>query len=180
MNVLSNFLIKIANWKTLLVFFGLYIVFNAYFFPKGFKENVPISDQNLPILDLLMTYKPDTVKTIIAQYTGAAKEAAIKGHLITDSIYPIVYFFLFGIALSLVFYKWKINPWFKWINIVPLIIILFDYLENYLIIKMLNSYPLDMELLPHFCSLFTVLKWVFVGITSVILLLGIVSNLLKK
>jgi hypothetical protein len=180
MNSLSNFLIKIANWKTFLVFFGLYIVFNAYFFPKGFKSDVPISDQNLPILDLQMTYNPDRVKSIITQYTGAAKKAAIKGHLITDTIYPIVYFFLFGIALSSVFYKWKINPWFKWINIVPLIIILFDYLENYLIIKMFNYYPLDMGLMPHFCSLFTVLKWVFVGITSVILLIGIVLNLLKK
>jgi hypothetical protein len=180
MNAFSNFLLKIANWKTLLVFFGLYIVFNAYFLPKGFKVDVPIADRNLPVLDLRMTYNPDSVKAIIAQYTGAAKEASIKGHLITDSIYPIVYCILLGIALSLVFYKWKINPWFKVINIIPLIIILFDYLENYLIIKMHNTYPLDLELMPNFCSLFTVLKWVFVGITFVLLLLGTVSNLLKK
>ena len=181
MNTLSNFLVKIANWKTLLAFLLLYIAFVSYFLPKGFKSDVPVAEQNLPILDLQWGYDPENVKSIVALYTGAAtKEAAIKGHIITDGLYPIVYVFFFGIALSLVFYKWKIQPWFKGINLLPLPILVFDYLENIMIVKMLNNYPSDISTLAVYCSVFTMIKWVFVAITLVALVVGIGANLLKK
>jgi hypothetical protein len=180
MNTLSNFFVKIANWKTLLIFLVLDIAFVTYFLPKGFKSDVPIADQNLPILDLQSTYNPENVKSIVGMYTGSAKEAAIKGHIITDSLYPIVYFFLFSIILTLVFYKWKIQPYFKWINVLPLGIIIFDYLENIMIVKMLSISPADIGNLATYCSLFTMIKWFFAGITLIFVLMGLISNLFKK
>lgn len=178
MNSLSSFLVKIANWQTLLIFFLLDISFTAYFLPKSFQSNVPIADQNLPILDLQFTYNPENVKSIVAMFKGEAKEAAIKTHVITDSIYPVVYFFFFSICLSLVFYKWKIQPWFKWINILPLGILIFDYLENNMIVSMLNKYP-NIGEMATYCSFFTMIKWAFSAITLGLLLAGIISNLLK-
>jgi hypothetical protein len=180
MNTLSNFILKIANWQTLLVFFLLEIAFISYFLPYGFKSEVPIADQNLPIIDLQMTYDPENIASIVAMHTDKAKEAAIKGHIITDTIYPIVYFFLFSIILSLLFYKWRIKPYFKWINILPLGIIIFDYLENIMIIKMLNNYPADISHLAIYCSLFTMIKWFFMAIMLVFLLAGLINNLFKK
>ncbi len=181
MTTLSNFLVKIANLKTFMAFLILYIAFVGYFFPKGFKSDVPVAEQNLPILDLQWGYDPENVKSIVSMYTGAAtKEAAIKGHIITDGLYPIVYVFFFGIALSLVFYKWKIQPWFKGINLLPIPILIFDYLENLMIVKMLNNYPSDISHLAVYCSVFTMIKWGFVAITMGVLVVGVGSNLLKK
>lgn len=180
MNALSNFILKIANWRTLLVFLLLEIAFITYFLPYSFKSEVPIADQNLPIIDLQMDYNPENIASIVAMHTGKAKEAAIKAHVITDSIYPIVYFFLFSIILSLIFYKWKINPWFKWLNIVPLGIIIFDYFENFMIIKMLNNTPADISHLATYCSLFTMVKWFFTAITFLLVIAGIITNLLKN
>ena len=156
------------------------LTFVTYFLPKGFKSDVPITDQNLPILDLQTTYNPENVKSIVGMYTGHAKEAAIKGHIITDGLYPIVYFFLFGIILTLIFYKWKIQPYFKWLNVLPLGIIIFDYLENIMIVKMLLISPADIGNLATYCSLFTMIKWFFSGITIIFVLMGLITNLLKK
>ena len=180
MKILSNFILKIANWKSLLIFFLIYIAFNAFFFPKGFKSDVPIADQNLPILDLQMTYNPENVKDIVAMYNGAAKQAYILSATITDGIYPIVYFLLFGIAFSLVFYKWRINPWFKYINILPLSIVFFDYMENTMIVQMLKTAPADLGMMPTYCSTFTMIKWLFTTIFLILLIAGITTNVLKK
>lgn len=180
MKTLSDFLVRIANWKTFLLFLLIYISFNAYFLPKGFKANVPEADRNLPILDLQFSYNPERVKEIVAMYQGEAKEAYIKNCTIVDGIYPIVYFFFFGIILSLVFYKWKIKPWFLYINLIAIPLVLFDYLENYHIVKLLKTYPGNIDSIAEFCSAITLLKWIGAGVALLIILGGIIENILKK
>jgi len=175
----SNFLVKIANWKTSLAFFLVYISFNAYFLPKGFKSDVPIADRNLPIIDLQMTYNPENVKSIVSMYSGKAKEAYILNSAIVDTIYPMAYVCFFGILLSLVFYKWKIRPWFLWLNVLPVGILIFDYLENIMIISMLKTYPANIDTLAMCCSFFTMVKWSLAGVVILLLLTGIATNLLK-
>ncbi|WP_255070202.1 hypothetical protein [Lacihabitans sp. LS3-19] len=176
MKTISDLFIKISNWKSFAVFLALYIAFNAYFLPKGFKSKVPTEDLNLPILDLQFGFNPERVKDIVSQYHGEAKEAYIMGAGITDGIYPAVYFCLFSIILTLVFYKWKISPWFKYLNLLPIGLVFFDYLENYHIIKMLRTYPENIDSLATYCSFFTLIKWVLAGIVLAIVIAGIVQN----
>ena len=180
MKKISDFFVRIANWKTLLLFFIFYISFNAYFLPKGFKDKVPESDKNLPILDLQFGYNPERVKEIVAMYTGEAKAAYIINSTVVDGIYPVVYMFFFAIIFSLVFYKWKINPWFKYINLFSFIIVVLDYIENYHIVQMLKTYPENIDNLATNCSIITLLKWIFAGIALVMILGGIIQNLVKK
>lgn len=180
MEKISNFFVKIANWKSLLLFFLINLSFNAYFLPKGFKDKVPEVDKNLPILDLQFGYNPERVKEIVAMYKGAAKEAYIANSTIIDGIYPVVYMFFYAIILSLIFYKWKINPWFKFINLLPFTMVVLDYIENYHIVKMLNTFPENIDSLAVNCSAVTLIKWISAGIILAVILLGLVQNLLKK
>jgi hypothetical protein len=180
MKNISDFFVRISNWKTLLLFFIIYLCFNLYFLPKVFKGMVPEEDKNLPILDLQFGYNPERVKEIVSMYTGEAKEAYIFNCAVVDGIYPVVYMFFFAIIFSLVFYKWKINPWFKYMNLFSFIILVFDYLENYHIVKMLKTYPENIDNLAVNCSAITLLKWVFAGIALLMILVGILQNLLRK
>ncbi len=180
MKNISDFFIRISNWKTLLLFFIIYLCFNLYFLPKGFKDIVPAEDKNLPILDLQFGYNPERVKEIVAMYTGEAKEAYIFNCAVVDGIYPVVYLFFFAIIFSLVFYKWKINPWFKYMNLFSFIIVVLDYLENYHIIRMLKTFPGNIDSLAVSCSAVTLLKWIFAGIAFTMILGGIIQNLVKK
>ena len=180
MKNISDFFIRISNWKTLLLFFIIYLCFNLYFLPKGFKDIVPTEDKNLPILDLQFGYNPERVKEIVAMYTGEAKEAYIFNCAVVDGIYPVVYMFFFAIIFSLVFYKWKINPWFKYMNLFSFIIVVLDYLENYHIIRMLKNFPGNIDSLAVSCSAVTLLKWIFAGIAFTMILGGIIQNLVKK
>jgi hypothetical protein len=180
MKKLSDFFVRISNWKSLLLFFIIYVGFNAYFLPKGFKDMVPAEDKNLPILDLQFGYNPERVKEIVSMYTGEAKAAYIFNCAVVDGIYPVVYMFFFAIIFSLVFYKWKINPWFKYINLFSFVIVVLDYLENYHIIRMLKTYPENIDSLAVNCSAITLLKWIFAGIALLLILVGLVQNLTKK
>jgi hypothetical protein len=180
MKTISDFFVRIASWKTLLLFFGLYISFNAYFLPKGFKDKVPIEDKNLPILDLQFGYNPERVKQIVAMYHGEAKDAYIINSTVVDGIYPVVYMFFFAIILSLVFYNWKIKPWFRFINLFPIVLVILDYLENYHIVQMLKTFPENIDSLAVNCSAITLLKWAFAGVALLMILGGLVQNLIKK
>jgi hypothetical protein len=113
-------------------------------------------------------------------YHGEAKEAYIINSTVVDGIYPVVYMFFFAIIFSLIFYKWKIKPWFRYINLFPFILVLLDYLENYHIVKMLKIFPENIESLAVNCSAITLLKWIFAGIALLLILVGLVQNLTKK
>ena len=180
MKILSFFLLKISNWRSFISFFILYLAFNIYFLPEGFKSKLPVADKDLPILDLQMGYNPQRVKEIVSMYSGEAKEAYILGATITDSIYPLVYFTFFGIILSLIYYKWRIKPLWPLMNLLPLSIILFDYLENYTIVKMLNTFPGDIESLAIVCSTFTSFKWLTAFFSIGLMIFGLLKNFLRK
>jgi hypothetical protein len=131
-------------------------------------------------LDLQVGYNPERVKEIVAMYHGEAKDAYIINSTVVDSVYPVVYMFFFAIILSLLFYKWKIKPWFKFINLFPFVLVILDYLENYHIVRMLKTFPENIDSLAVNCSAITLLKWAFAGIALLIILGGLVQNLTKK
>lgn len=180
MNSVSKILLRLANWKMFSVLFLLFLSFNLYFFPKAFQEMPSDRVNTIPVIDLQFGYNPARVKSIVAMYTGKAKEGYLQSTKTTDTIYPIIYFLLLSSLISIVFYKWKITTRFQWLNLLPLSIVFFDYNENYLIVKMLNTYPADIDIMAAFCSFFTLSKWVAMCICLLILSVGVAENLRKR
>jgi hypothetical protein len=94
----------------------------------------------------------------------------------TDLIYPIVYAFLFGITLTLLYRKSS----YAWVNILPFICLLFDYFENINVIILLRTYPQQLLTVAVICEIIKLAKWIIFGSVVLLVIIGLVSLLINR
>ncbi len=95
-----------------------------------------------------------------------------------DMIYPLVYallFFLIIIALTK-----RFNG--KWLSLsfIPFVAMLFDYLENFNVLKLMNNHPNFTEEEVQLASTFTQLKWGAILITLLTIVIFLIILGIKK
>ena len=126
-------------------------------------------------LDLMFFYTPAQAFEMIDKYGEAGRSVYLKLWLPADIIHPILYTLFFGLLLSWLFQRafqpesnmqrWNVMPAGAW---------LFDMLENAGIVSMLMMYPSRPEIMAWLTMLFGSLKWAFVVVTMVLVLVGLV------
>ncbi|WP_158861563.1 hypothetical protein [Lunatibacter salilacus] len=146
---------KYATRRNLSVLLILTVLFNVLFL-------LYFGDFEEPILDTYTYYSAGEAYEAIESYGEYDRQKYIRGTLMLDFIYPIIY------CLMLAFAIYRLNGSGK-IAAVPLWIIPVDYLENSLIIFLISKFPIRYEVLAGIAGIFTLTKWVMV----VICLLGI-------
>lgn len=169
-----SFLTKIARWPIILVLLVLYLGFSLGLFPYYQSQIDKLAGEPLTALDLRMQYSPEEVKDLMAQMgeEGRAINRFISGRI--DMIYPLIYglfLILLLVRLSSTL-KYRRGPW---LLLVPILAMLFDYLENIQVLRMLRQYPDISKELVAFSSLMSSLKWLFVlaALLLVVILGGI-------
>lgn len=179
MKTLSNLLNRISNWKTLLIFFAIYMFFNAYLLKNAEGKINSLSGKTIGVIDLTMGF--DTQKTLgmVAAYSPEARDFYAKTELTTDVIYPIVYAFFFGIILTLLFKGKSYSP-HPIGNILPFISLAFDYLENITIVNLLQTYPTQNETVALFCEIFKLVKWASFAFIIGLILYGLIRLAISK
>lgn len=84
-----------------------------------------------------------------------------------DVIWPIVYF-LFLTSLTAYLSKHKTSQSsFLYINYVPLLAVLLDYLENILAVLFMITYPTRIDLLAFLLIVVSINKWVWIGFSFI-------------
>ncbi|GAB3987544.1 hypothetical protein GCM10028807_08030 [Spirosoma daeguense] len=166
---LSIFFNRIASWKTLLLAIALYVVFPAYILKNLEIRMNAAAGKSIGPIDLLMGYDPGRVNEMVAAYGSEGRAIYALGEMTADVIYPIVYTTLFCIILSLLFRNRSYAP-FSRINVLPVFVLIVDFLENACIVYLLKSYPESSEQVAVLCSVFTNLKWaLFFGVVGLII-----------
>jgi hypothetical protein len=179
MKSLSNLLNRISNWKTLLLFFAIYMFFNAYLLKNAEEKINTLSGNTIGVVDLTMGF--DTQKTfgMVAAYSSEARDFYAQTEMTTDVAYPIVYSFFFAIALTLLFKGKSYSP-HPLINVLPFVSLVFDYLENITIVNLLMSYPTQSETVALFCEIFKLIKWLSFATIIGFILYGLVRLAISK
>ncbi len=185
---------KWANWKNVLLFFALQMLFNLVIMPAFSGSNT----HNLPTLDLQFFYTPQRAYEIIAAYTPELRQAAAITRLTLDIIYPLVYGTMLTLLLVLTFRRafpatdasgdetassQEYSPCgfiFDFVLFIPWAGVLFDYLENICIATMFLSYPKEFYSLAQVAAIFTFLKWTLIGAGFVLALIGGVKLVFVK
>ncbi len=179
MQTLSNFLNKASNWKTLLLSFGIYMLFNGYFLKNAEEKINELSGNKQGVIDLTFGFNPQKTLAMIDAYSAEARKYYAQTEMTTDVIYPIIYALFFGIILTLLF-KYKPYSPHKLINIMPFFSLIFDYLENISIVTMINQYPNHYTWVATACELFKMLKWISFGIVILLIIYGLVRLAFAK
>lgn len=197
---------KWASWKSILSLFALQMLFNLIILPAGSGSDA----HGLPILDLQLWYTPQYAYEVIGAYTPELRQAAALTRLTLDIIYPLVYGLLLALLLVVTFRRAfpatdasarrtttqrrnlingetalsqervlrRINRDF--IVFIPWFGVLFDYLENVSLATMYLNYPVELILVAWSSTVFSALKWIFIGAGFVLALIGGVKLAFSK
>ncbi len=205
-NQLLTLFEKWANWKNILALFALQMLFNLVIMPAGSGSDT----HDLPVLDLQFFYTPQRAYEIIGAYSPKLRQAAAMTRLTLDIIYPIAYGLMLCLLLVVTFrrafkkkddsarsthlrrsslsndeiassgYRPPRKFSFDFILFIPWVSVLFDYLENFGLATMFLSYPAEFYLLARSTSIFTALKWTFIGIGFLLAFIGGVKLVFVK
>ena len=175
MKTLSTFLNRISNWKSLLFFLALYILFNGYILKNTENKIIELAGKSVSIIDLTFGFNPQKTLMMIGEYGDAARSYYARIELTTDVVYPIVYAFLFGIILTLLLRKRS----YVWVSVFPFFCLLFDYLENINIVILLITFPQQSFTIAILCEIFKFLKWLTFGCVILLIIFGLTSKLIN-
>lgn len=126
-------------------------------------------------LDLMIFAMPEKIFDMIKQYGEFGRPFYRNVELTVDIIYPIVYLFFFGLAISWLFQRGlDSSSSMRKLNVMPLGAWLFDLLENLVIVTLLTMYPAKPTALAWLLFLLTTVKWLFAGASILLILYGLV------
>lgn len=177
--MIFNYLNKYATKKNILIGILLIIVFNIFLLPK-FSElflNTKIDIKS--ILDIKFSYSTTIAYTLFKNLNENGRVAYKLSELFVDIPYAIIYGFTYAFIVVFLLKRNKIKN-LNYLVLAPLIISLFDVLENTGIIIMLTKYPEKLSNICNLTSIFTSLKWIFAIVTFIIILVNMGYLLISK
>lgn len=133
-----------------------------------------------PLDIVIPTYSTDFAHEMVAAYGEAGRAFYKSIELGADIAYPLIYGFAFSLLLA---YLWpRIAPgtrWLRWLPLIPLAGMLFDFGENIAIVTLLSQYPAQPDGLARLAGFFSLMKWVFAFITIGLVLTGLNGLLIR-
>lgn len=179
-NRILNLFNRLATGRTILILLGLFIFFNAVIMPMVGAKIQEYSGGVGPF-DLQFSYTPEQALTMLKAYGEQGRPLYALVDLTLDVVYPLVTFLLFGALLTFLLRRgFPNNATMQKLALLPLGTLLMDYLENVCVVTMLMTFPNTSTLVAQLSSLFTTTKWIFVGLTFVVTLIGAVAWLARK
>ncbi|MFT6500448.1 MAG: hypothetical protein ACJASQ_000557 [Crocinitomicaceae bacterium] len=177
MNVLNRF----ANWKFILPLFVAFLSFPLFFFDHYQSKITATAGSKLKILDVRFNYSFDDVNGLFAAMGNEGREiySIISGKV--DMVFPIVNSLLLMLILFNLLKKVNV-PNSKWLylSLLPILGGFFDFLENFNILNLLNSYPNITQDQVAMASLITSMKWFSSALVIGLIVVLIVTVLRKK
>jgi len=176
----SDGLLKISKpwWvlTSLVVFLFLIIVILPQ---QSAEAEVYSADVGSP--DTSFYYSSQRLYDMADGYGLEGRQAYINARFTFDLIWPIVYalFLSLSIGWTVKGLQLKADRWQR-LNIVPILGLVFDYLENIFASIVMARYPAKTIVISSLSGLFTSLKWIFIGASFVILVGSLILLILRK
>lgn len=175
LQTISAFFWRISTWKTFVVALLAYVLWGGLVMTKGMQHIQDLCGQKVEILDLQFHSSPENTRAILGSYTAEAKQFVMVFGLVFDTIYPLVYGFLFIVTGCLIFRKRKEKfPWLFYLPLLPLLIIVVDYAENINIASLLYTFSSVSDIRINITSAFSSLKWILVVVEALLLFGGLI------
>lgn len=170
---ISDWLQQISTGSVALVALVIFITFTALVLPRqAASAGAEAGDAGSP--DTSLFYAPADLYRMAEAYGADGRAAYVRARFTFDLIWPLVYTLFLATALSWVYARaFPAHSLWQRANLAPLLGALFDYLENLSTSLVMLRYPARTPGVDLLAPAFTLFKWVFVGGSFVLLLLGI-------
>ena len=180
MITLSTWFTRVSKGWLALILTALIIAFMIWVLPdQSAKAEAYSGEIGSP--DTSFFYRPEKLFQIADAYGEAGREAYIRARFTFDLLFPLVYG-VFLISTISWFLGRSTNPGsrLRLLNLVPLIGVLFDFFENIAASLVIGAYPNRLVWAAVLASAFTVIKWLFVYTSFIVLLAVFILWLIRR
>lgn len=174
MKFISNALHVISTgWVTLLALI-LFLVFTATVLP-GQSAAAKANAKHSSSPDTSLTYTRQDLYTMAERFGDDGRDAYIRARWTFDLVFPLVYTTFLATSISWFFSRVfsRASPW-QLANLAPIIGMVFDFMENSATSLVFARYPNQTPVIDWLAPFFTLIKWVFVAGSFLLLFLGFV------
>lgn len=155
---ISNWLHDLSTGWVALAALAVFVLFMALVLPAQAAKGHPAGSP-----DTTLAYAPSELYRFAETYGPEGRRAYIRARFTFDLIFPLVYAGFLITNISWLLRKaFPPASWWQRLNLVPLLGALFDYLENVSASVVMWRYPERMPVVAWLAAGFTVVKWIFV------------------
>ncbi len=174
MRKFSNGLQRAASGPVTLISLVIFLIFTALALPNQASQSEAITgDAGSP--DMSFYYTAADLYDFAENYGETGRQAYIRARFTFDLAWPIVYGFFLIMGISWIFRRaFMADSHWQLANLVPVLGVILDYLENIAASLVMFRYPDPTPVVDSLAPVFTMLKWIMVGGSFVLLLAGIV------
>jgi hypothetical protein len=170
---------QVRGWHVILVSV-LFIGFTATALPsQSAKAEEYSAGAGSP--DLSILYSAEDLYWFADNYGLDGRALYIRSRYTFDIVWPVIYTVFLSISMSWFFRGLiKSRSWIGRSNLLPWVAGGFDLLENLSISFVMYRYPLQTPVFDHLAPIFTLAKWITLGISFILLGYGILVIILRR
>lgn len=173
MKRLSEWLYKVSRGWVALAGLVIFLLFTALVLPAQ-TAGADSNNAEVGSPDLSFYYSPHELYKMAEAYGEQGRADYIWARFTFDLIWPLVYTLFLGTAISWTFsLAFSERSVWRWGNLAPILGMIFDYAENISTSLVMYRYPETSGFLVMLAPIFTSIKWIFVGGSFILLLIGI-------
>jgi hypothetical protein len=173
----SDWLNQVTNGWIFLLALLIFVLFTALVLP-GQAAEAEVNAAGAGSPDLSFYYTPQDLYNMAEAYGVGGREAYIKARFTFDLIWPVVYTFFLTVSISWLFSRaFDPDSFWRRLNLVPVFAMAFDYLENISSSLIMLRYPQETPVVVTLAPIFTMLKWILISGSIILLLLGVIFGI---
>jgi hypothetical protein len=177
---LSNWFYRISTNPVTMITVLVFVLFTALVLP-GQSSQAEDSSSGAGTPDLSFAYTPADLYRWADAYGEAGRVEYVRARFSFDIAWPLIYGVFLLTTTSWLFGRaFPENSRWRLANLAPLLAVYFDFLENVSTSLVMYRYPTPTYIIDWLASLFTPVKWIMVGGSFGLLLVGLLGWLWQK
>jgi hypothetical protein len=173
MKRLSSWINKISSGWVTLICIIIFLLFTALVLPSQAAEADAYSSE-IGSPDTSFYYSADELYQFAETYSAQGRRNYIQARVTFDLVWPLVYLAFLATAISWAYQEvGREGEFWMQLNLFPVFGLVFDYLENGATSIVMARYPDLTPILPQVAGVITAIKWLFIGGSFAVLLLGL-------
>ena len=177
---LSSWLSKLSTGLVALISVVVFTLFTVFVLPNQSASSTTQSPET-GSPDLSFYYSSTKLYQMAESFGEGGRDAYIRVRFTFDLIWPLVYgFFLVSTLSWLLKSSFPIESIWQRANLLPVVGVIFDYLENISTSLVMGRYPAQTPVVDWLAGIFTAFKWITIGGSFAILVVALFLAIWKK
>ncbi|MGB0383737.1 MAG: hypothetical protein ACPGWR_02850 [Ardenticatenaceae bacterium] len=180
-NALDSRIRTLATLRNVILLLFVFVIFSILIFNYGFIPAIIERAQGADILDNTFNYSAEDVYQLFSTYGDEGRRLYLLYLLLFDFVYPVLFALSNSVLLAYILERLFTEVrFFRYLYLMPFVVLLLDYAENIGILTLLLNYPNQLVEFVSVISAITMLKLGVVNLLFVITLMALVAVIVKS